>query len=287
MPELPEVETVVRDLRAAGVAGAVIRDIVFLWPRTAAGMPAAELAAALCGRVVRAVSRRAKYIVLELDDGHALLIHLRMTGKLRFADAADAPLPHDRAQFSFADGRILVLNDTRKFARVCLAERVADTLDAIGPEPLEAEFTVARFAAALNRRRRAVKSVLLDQSVVAGIGNIYADESLFAARIHPERTAASLSRGEVRRLHAAIRGTLALAIRANGTTLGSAATNFYSVAGRRGDNASNLRVFRRDGCPCPCCGRGIRRTVVGGRGTHFCSRCQPAARRRRGSAQRS
>jgi len=152
---------------------------------------------------------------------------------------------------------------------------LSDALAGIGPEPLEEGFTAATLAAALRGRRRAIKPSLLDQSLVAGIGNIYADESLFAARIHPERPAASLTAREVRRLHAAIRATLALAIRANGTTLGPAATNFYSVAGRRGRNADNLRVFRRHGQACPRCGAAIRRCVVGGRGTHFCPQCQP------------
>lgn len=277
MPELPEVETVVRELCVAGVPGAVICDCHFLWPRTAAGMSPAELSAALRDRTVRAVSRRAKYIVLELDDDRALLIHLRMTGKLRFADGVDAPWPHDRVQLCFADGRVLVLNDTRKFARMRLAHRDDETLAKLGPEPMGSAFTVTGFASTLSRRKRMIKSVLLDQSIVAGIGNIYADESLFAARIHPERVAASLSLTEVRRLHKAIRETLALAIRANGTTLGNAATNFYSVAGKRGENALNLQVFRRHGSPCLRCGDEILRTVVGGRGTHFCPRCQNGA----------
>jgi len=278
MPELPEVETVVRDLRAAGVTNAVIGACRFYWPKTAAGLSPAQFAAALRGRTVVAVSRRAKYIVLSLDDGRALLIHLRMTGKLRLEPLSAKPLSHDRAQLTFADGRALVFNDTRKFGRFQLADTVAGALAHIGPEPLDDAFTVDVLAASLRGRRRAVKPVLLDQSVVAGIGNIYADESLFAARIYPERPAASLTRRELVRLHAAIRATLAQAIRANGTTLGSATTNFYSVAGRRGRNADNIRVFRRHGQPCPCCGTTIRRAVVGGRGTHFCPACQPDRR---------
>ncbi len=278
MPELPEVETVVRDLRAAGVAGAAIRDCLFFWPKTAAGLPPEPFAAAICGRTVTAVSRRAKYIVLSLDDGRALLIHLRMTGKLRLEPMPVKQLPHDRAQLTFADGRALVFNDTRKFGRFQLADTVASTLARIGPEPLDDAFTADVLVEKLHGRRRAIKPVLLDQSVIAGIGNIYADESLFAARIHPERRAASLTRREIVRLHAAIRATLAQAIQANGTTLGSATTNFYSVAGRRGRNADNIRVFRRHGQPCPRCGTTIRRSVVGGRGTHFCPHCQPERR---------
>jgi formamidopyrimidine-DNA glycosylase len=275
MPELPEVETIVCDLRAASLVGAFIHDCCFFWPKTAAGLEPVPFAAALRGRTVAAVSRRAKYIVLSLDDGRALLIHLRMTGKLRLERTPAARLPHDRAQLDLADGRALVFNDPRKFGRFQLADTVATALAGIGPEPLGDAFTADALAAMLRGRRRAVKPALLDQSLVAGIGNIYADESLFAARIHPERPAASLTRREIRRLHGAIRAVLVQAIRANGTTLGSAATNFYSVAGRRGRNADNLRVFRRHGQPCPRCGAVIRRCVVGGRGTHFCPHCQP------------
>lgn len=277
MPELPEVETVVRDLRTAGLAGAVICGCFFFREQVAAGMPPAQLAAALHGRTVVAVSRRGKYIVLSLDDGRTLLIHLRMTGKLRLETDSDTRLPHDRAEIVFIDGRALVFNDTRAFGRFRLVDSVdAAPFAALGPEPLEDTFTVAVLAARLSKRKRAIKNVILDQSVVAGIGNIYADESLFGSGIHPERPADSLNTDEVKRLHAAIQQTLAAAIEANGTTLGHGMTNFYSVAGRRGENALNLKVFRRDGQPCPVCGGLISRTVVGGRGTHFCPVCQPA-----------
>jgi formamidopyrimidine-DNA glycosylase len=274
MPELPEVETVVRGLRAAGLEGAMISHAVFHWPRTAAGPSAAALATALCGRRIVGLSRRAKYIVLALDDGRHLLVHLRMTGKFRIDAAAGRPGPHDHAVLTLSDGRHLVFNDTRKFGRFQLVDELAKHLAAIGPEPLEDAFTPAAFRERLHGHRRMVKPLLLDQTCVAGLGNIYVDEALWAARIHPMRRADTLTPAEIRRLHAAIRDVLGRAVAANGTTLGSGATNFYSVAGRRGRHADALQVFRRTGEPCPRCGRPITRLLVGQRGTHVCARCQ-------------
>jgi formamidopyrimidine-DNA glycosylase len=275
MPELPEVETVVRDLRAHGLEGAVIREAAVRWPRTVAGMPPAAFAESLKGHAVAAVSRRAKYIVLVLDSGDRLLVHLRMTGKLRFAAADEAPGKHDHLVITFADGRRLVFNDTRKFGRFRLATAgAADPLAGLGPEPLEDAFTPDALRQRLEGKTRQLKPLLLDQTAVAGLGNIYVDEALWQARLHPERRADTLTRAETRRLHAAIRAVLRRAIANNGTTLGDGEANFYSVAGRRGRNADALRVFRRDGLPCPRCGTAITRSVVGQRGTHFCPRCQ-------------
>ncbi|MDX9867442.1 MAG: bifunctional DNA-formamidopyrimidine glycosylase/DNA-(apurinic or apyrimidinic site) lyase [Kiritimatiellia bacterium] len=274
MPELPEVETVVRELRAQGMVGAVIRDVRLRWPRIAAGRSPASLVRALRGRTVTGVTRRAKYIVFTLDTGDRLLIHLRMTGKLRFAGAGEQPGPHDHALLLLKDSRRLVFHDTRKFGRFRLCGAGADPFAALGPEPLEPDFTPAALRARLSGKRRKVKPLLLDQSVVAGLGNIYVDESLWHAGIHPERRADSLTETEIRRLCRAIRAVLRRAVDLGGTTLGKGETNFYSVAGRRGRNADGLRVFRRDGLPCPRCGQPIARSVVGQRGTHFCPACQ-------------
>lgn len=264
----------VRGLRAAGIEGAVIRAAQFLWPRTAAGQPPAALAAALSGRRIAHVSRRAKYIVLALDDGRHLLVHLRMTGKLRVEDGDGRAGAHDRAVLTLTDGRQLMFNDTRKFGRFQLVDQLADHLSALGPEPLADAFTQAALRDRLRGHRRMIKPLLLDQTCVAGLGNIYVDESLWAARIHPTRRAHSLKPAEIKRLHTAIRDVLRRAVAANGTTLGSGATNFYSVAGRRGRHADALQVFRRTGSPCPRCRQPITRLVVGQRGTHVCARCQ-------------
>ncbi len=275
MPELPEVETVVRDLRKHGLIHAVVRRVDIRWPRTVADMSPAAFARALEGRRVTDVTRRAKYIVIALDTGARLLIHLRMTGKLRFAAAPEKTGPHDHVVITFEDGRQLIFNDTRKFGRFRMSAAGEDPLRALGPEPLEKSFTADLLRRKLTGKRRQIKPLLLDQATVAGLGNIYVDEALWQAAIHPERRADTLTDEEVARLHRAIRDVLKRGVKNNGTTLGDGEANFYSVAGRRGRNADALNVFRRDGLPCPRCGTLLVRSVVGQRGTHFCPRCQP------------
>lgn len=274
MPELPEVETVVRDLRAHGLPDSVIRSVAVRWPRTIAELPPDAFCRALAGKTITDVSRRAKFIVVNLDSGDRLLIHLRMTGKLRFTAPGERPGPHDHVSLHLTDGRELIFNDTRKFGRFRLTQPGDDPFAALGPEPLEADFTPTLFKQRLKGKTRQIKPLLLDQTTVAGLGNIYVDEALWQARIHPERRADTLTAAEIRRLHAAIRTVLQRAIDNAGTTLGSGEANFYSVAGRRGRNADALKVFRRDGMPCPRCGTVIDRIVVAQRGTHLCPRCQ-------------
>ena len=276
MPELPEVETVVRDLRAHGLVQAVIRDVAVRWPRTISGLSPERFARALAGQTIAGLSRRAKYIVVTLDSGSRLLIHLRMTGKLRFAGSDEQPGKHDHVVIMLADGRRLFFNDTRKFGRLQLVGPDADPLAGLGPEPLEDTFTLAALRSQLHGKTRMIKPLLLDQTTVAGLGNIYVDESLWQAKIHPERRADTLTATEIRRLHLAIRDVLQTAVDNCGTTLGDGEANFYSVAGHRGRNADALKVFRRDGLPCPRCGSLLARTVVGQRGTHFCPTCQKA-----------
>ena len=276
MPELPEVETVVRDLRAQGLVNAVIRAVDVRWPRTVSGLAPEAFVRALKGRAVTGVTRRAKYIVVALDSGVRLLIHLRMTGKLRFAAAGETPGKHDHVVIALADGRRLVFNDTRKFGRFQLAAPDADPLRDLGPEPLDESFTLAALRERLRGKARQLKPLLLDQATVAGLGNIYVDEALWRARLHPERRADTLTPTELRRLHQAIREVLRLAVENCGTTLGDGQANFYSVAGHRGRNADELKVFRRDGLPCPRCGTVLARMLVGQRGTHICPRCQKA-----------
>ncbi len=274
MPELPEVETVVRDLRAHGIERSVIKAAAVHWPRTVSGCTPARFAQALCGRTIVQVTRRAKYIILSLDNGLTLQIHLRMTGKFHFAKPTQPTGKHDHVVITLTDGRRLVFNDTRKFGRFRLTKTAGEGLSGLGPEPLEPAFTARVLAAQLSGRNRKIKPLLLDQTVLAGLGNIYVDESLWQAGIHPERRADTLSPIEVRKLHQAIRTVLQKAVENCGTTLGSGETNFYSVAGRRGRNADALNVFRRTGRPCPRCGNTIIRLVVGQRGTHICPTCQ-------------
>ncbi len=274
MPELPEVETVVRDLRAHGLEHAVIHSVDVHWNRTIEGITPHHLIKALCGRTITQLARRGKYIVLSLDNGQHLLIHLRMTGKLRYTTVKEPHGKHDHVLITLANGHQLIFNDTRKFGRFRLTGKSGLGLDHMGPEPLDNAFTIQVLQDQLKDKNRMVKPLLLDQHCVAGLGNIYVDEALWQARLHPERRANTLTPTEIKHLHQAIRTVLQRGIDNCGTTLGSGETNFYSVAGHRGRNADSLKVFRRTGLPCPRCHTDIIRTVVGQRGTHLCPTCQ-------------
>ncbi len=276
MPELPEVETVVRDLRAAGLEGRTIQDITVRWPRTLAHPTVEEARARLRGSRVEAVGRRGKWIILTLSTGEALLVHLRMTGQLDLQPAS-APLDdkHHHLLLHLDGDEQLRFRDTRKFGRFHLAQDAQEVVGALGPEPIDFDFTLDTFRERLNGRRGILKSLLLNQTFVAGLGNIYVDEALFRARLHPERPADTLTAEETSALFDAMRAVLEEGIRNQGTTLGEASTNYYSLAGRAGRNKGNLNVFRRTGQPCPTCGTAIERIVVGQRSSHFCPLCQP------------
>lgn len=274
MPELPEVETVVAGLRRAGLEGRRIVSLEVAWRRSVMPHPPAGLRRKLIGRRIERLERRAKFICMRLDNGQWLLVHLRMTGRLLIQDGMSAIDPHDRVTLGLDDGRLLRLHDTRKFARMFLvAGPDAPALRSLGPEPLSTEFTADCLAGILSRRR-VIKPLLLDQRRLAGIGNIYADESLWEAGIHPARRADSLSPDEIRRLHRAFRRVLRRAIRAGGTSLGRGHANFLGVTQQWGANAPNLRVYRRHGQPCPRCKRRIERIVIAQRATHYCPACQ-------------
>lgn len=272
MPELPEVEYVARQLRAT-LPGRRITAVDVRWERSIQGMTPAQFSAEICGRVVTQVGRRAKYLLLTLDDGRLLIIHRRMSGNLLLWQP-DAPEPlYLRVSFTLDDGRRLVYTDPRKFGRIALAEPEAlpSAFAALGPEPLEPEFTPETLQARLAGHGRAIKATLLDQTVVAGLGNIYADESLFRAGIHPLRPAASLTADEVARLHAGIQGALTTGIEHGGTTFG----RHRDIYDEAGVNLEHVEVYRRAGQPCLRCGTPIERIVVAQRSTHFCPTCQP------------
>jgi formamidopyrimidine-DNA glycosylase len=275
MPELPEVETVVRGLRDAGLVGHRIEGVNVRWAKTIQGLSPERFARLLRGRRVESVGRRAKYIVLTLDAGWTILVHLRMTGRLRLAPAGESVAPHEHLELRLDDGRTLRFTDARKFGRWLLTRTPEQTLGRLGPEPLDRAFTVARFRALLVGRRGMLKPLLLNQAVLAGLGNIYVDEALWDARLHPCLPADQLDARAQRALHAGIRKVLRRGVAAAGTSLGKGLANFYSVAGRRGRNQDDLRVFRRTGEPCPRCRTAIQRIVVGQRSTHLCPRCQP------------
>lgn len=272
MPELPEVETVAHDLRGQ-LVGRRFVSAAILWPRTLAMPGVEEVEARLSGREVISVGRRGKYLLMHLDDGQTLVAHLRMTGRLSIVPG-DSPLledKHTRAWFGLADGEALVFNDSRKFGRIWLAERLEDVVGKLGPEPLAWDLTPQDFAARICRRKTALKALLLDQTVVAGVGNIYADEALFRAGIHPLRKASTLTDAEAGRLYDALREVLNEAINKRGTLL----RDYRTPYGEDGYFQNHLRVYGRYGKACPQCGEPIERIRVTQRSTHFCPKCQP------------
>jgi formamidopyrimidine-DNA glycosylase len=291
MPELPEVETVARDLRPR-ILGATITGARVSWARTLR-TPSPELfAEAIAGRRIESVGRRGKQLVVELSGGGALTIHLKMTGQL-FVVPAETPMdPYVRLVLELADGREIRFRDIRKFGKIGLygrdpvsGELVTEVgggavFAAVGPEPLDPEFSLRDFRRRLRRRSGRLKPLLLDQSFLAGIGNIYADEALWRARLHPLRTAGTLRPSDERHLYEAIRSILAEAIERRGSSIDD-----YTAPDGDGSMQERLQVYQRTGEPCPRCGRPIKRIVIGARSTHFCSWCQRlGAKDRKGAA---
>jgi formamidopyrimidine-DNA glycosylase len=275
MPELPEVEHAAAGL-AAQIAGRRIAAVTKLDYEPMVETPSAEaFRALLAGREVRAVGRRAKWIVASLDAGWTLALHLRMSGALTVHGPDAAPDGYTHLALRLDDGRQVFFHDPRKFGRARLLDEAGlAALDtAHGIEPLAPEFTPERLAALLRGRGRAIKPLLLDQTLVAGIGNIYADESLWRAGIHPLRPAGSLSEAEVAALHAGILASLQEALSNGGSTL----RDYRNSYGQAGQHQEHFNVYDRRGQPCPRCGAPIARTVVAQRGTHFCPTCQRGA----------
>jgi formamidopyrimidine-DNA glycosylase len=272
MPELPEVETVARELRPL-LTGRELAGGRVLWPRTLAEPDPAVFSARLAGQRFVDVGRRGKYLVCTLDSGDKLIIHLRMTGRLAVVPPDSPTLggPHVRAILPLVGGDCLIFTDSRKFGRIWLVDDPARVVGKLGPEPLAGDFTAEALAARLRSRRTAMKALLLDQTVVAGLGNIYADEALFVAGIHPLRPAASLTDEEISRLHAAIRQVLTESIGALGTTL----RDYRPPYSPQGAYQNQLRVYQQADRPCQRCGAPIRRIRVAQRSTHFCPHCQP------------
>ncbi|MDD5218613.1 MAG: bifunctional DNA-formamidopyrimidine glycosylase/DNA-(apurinic or apyrimidinic site) lyase [Candidatus Omnitrophica bacterium] len=276
MPELPEVETIIRDLRSHGLTGRRIARVEVHWQKTIAIPDAKSFAAWLRNKKILAVSRRAKFIVLKLSGGATCLVHLRMTGRLYFTSGGQPVVPdsHVHVILHLDDGRRLNFRDPRKFGRWYLLQTPESILKNLGPEPLDRYFTAAVLRRRLARHDRQLKPLLLDQTFVAGLGNIYADEALWLAKIHPARKSGTLRTGEISKLFRAIKKVLTAGIRNLGTSLGTASTNYYSIGGRRGRNQDALQVFRRQGQPCPRCGTKIERLVIAQRSTHLCPQCQ-------------
>lgn len=269
MPELPEVETIVRTCRPR-LEGRRIRAFRSLWSRNVA--PSARaVSRALAGQTITHLTRRGKHIVFQLTDGW-LLVHLRMSGRLEWGADHERPPVHVRAVWELDDGRRMLLCDARKFGRITYTRDLAATTAGLGPEPLARDFTAGKLQRLLRGRRRRLKPLLLDQAVIAGLGNIYADEALFHAGLHPLRRSDEVTAAEIRRLHTAIRRVLRQAIAAHGTTID------WIYPG--GWMQKRLKVYGRTGQPCRRCGTSISALRVAQRGTHVCPRCQPLSGRR-------
>ncbi len=272
MPELPEVENYKRDL-AELLVGRPFTGVHVDWPNQIEVPAVAELKRRLPGQIVTAVSRRGKFLQIHMSQGDTLLIHLRMSGRLYVEPASTPRDPHVHVAFELDSDDELRFYDPRKFGRVYLVDDPVTVVGELGPEPLEADFTVERFAELLAGRRGRIKPLLLNQQFLAGLGNIYTDEALYAAGLHPLRTADTLDPDEIARLHQAIRSTLRRAIGHRGTSFSWVYRDAY---GEPGSFQEQLQVYGREGEPCPRCGTPIERIIVGQRGTHLCPNCQPA-----------
>jgi formamidopyrimidine-DNA glycosylase len=273
MPELPEVETIARKLRPH-LLGKIIKEADLRWARTLALPSPRKFKELIKGQEIKEVTRRAKYFILRLSD-YNLLIHLRMSGDLLLKESKIKPAKHDRlilhllpARNSIGESGLsdLVFNDTRKFGRVWLMENPEDVLGVLGPEPFSRQFTPKWLHAALHNKHRQLKPLLLDQTFLAGLGNIYTDEALNLAKLNPLAVSDTVTVKQAEALHGAIRKVLKEGIRRNGASI--------DWVYRGGEFQNYFRVYDRAGKPCPVCGTKIQRIVVGQRSTHFCPKCQ-------------
>ena len=272
MPELPEVETIrqglARRLTGRRITGLRLPPDSGRPVPVIKGMDEASFREGVVGARIEGVSRRGKYLALNLDSGSMLVIHLRMTGALLFPEA-----PGDRfvrAVFSFDDGTEMRFTDVRKFGGLWLVDDLSQVTTDLGPEPLGGEFTEALLAAAVAGRKAPVKSIILDQRRIAGIGNIYADEACFGAGLDPRRLGLTLTLADVHALHGAIRDALNAGLDHGGASF----RDYRNTGGNVGSMQQHVKVFRRTGKPCYTCGTTIERVKVGGRSTHFCPQCQ-------------
>lgn len=272
MPELPEVETVKRTLLPLTVSKTIERVEVF-WENIIKKPDVATFTETLQGQTVHDIERRGKFLKFLLDD-YVLVSHLRMEGRYRVAPASVPLEPHTHVIFHFHDGTQLRYRDVRKFGTMHLfkagEEEKELPLAKLGPEPFSSAFTPTFLMDKLKKTNRTIKSVLLDQTVVAGLGNIYVDEALFRSRLHPERSASTLTAEEIERLHREIAETLEEAIGHGGSTVRS----YVNTEGKAGTFQQQLFVYGRKGEPCKRCGHPVQKITVAGRGTHYCARCQ-------------
>lgn len=271
MPELPEVESIATRLRQGSdqyppLVGRRIRSAQVLWHRSIAHPSPETFIQKLTGQTIRAIGRRGKFLIFELN-GLTLLMHLRMSGDL-WIEPIDSPIaPHSRVCFELDIGYRLTFHDPRKFGRLWLLEDPAAVLGELGPEPFDSDLDAETFYRRLSKLHRQLKPLLLDQRFLAGLGNIYTDEALYCAGLHPLTPADRLTPAQAEHLLACIRAVLEEGIRRNGASI--------DWVYRGGDFQNYFRVYKRTGLPCPVCGTPIQRITVGQRGTHFCPQCQP------------
>lgn len=265
MPELPEVETVVRGLHGP-LLGRTFREAMILWPRTLHTPTTAELQYHLPGQQIEAITRRAKYLQFHLSGGDTLLIHLKMSGELLVEPTLEPVHPHIRAIFALDNDHQLRFKDMRKFGRIYLVNDPAQVVGKLGPEPLVDDFTVENFQALFAKRSGRLKPLLLNQEFIAGLGNIYADESCFIAHLDPRRQVDTLNEAELTRLYHAIRQVLNAGITHKGAS--------FDAVYRGGEFQNHFQAYGRTHEPCYRCGTALIRIVLGGRSTHFCPECQ-------------
>lgn len=274
MPELPEVETIRRTLEPR-LKGLVITETQVLHPSVIATPEIQEFSSLLPGKKIIALERRGKYLLFSLSEGYTLIWHLGMTGRLLWLESSEDIIePHTHVIIALENGGQLRFVDVRRFGR-CYLGRTQEVLQEVGiedlgVEPLSPEFTVERLIQMVRSTKRRIKEVLMDQHCIAGLGNIYSDEALFQAGLHPLRPASSLNEEEIERLHRGIRGVLGAGISHGGTSL----RDYVNGLGQRGNHQNYLAVYGKKGEPCPRCGKAIETLKVGGRTSHFCSRCQ-------------
>ncbi len=279
MPELPEVETLRRDLEAR-VIGRTITSCAVAEdaPRLVQLMTRAEFCRQLTGRTIAGVRRRGKYLIVDLDDERAWVMHRRMSGNMLYRLPDDPADDYTRAAFGLDDGHELRWTDLRKFGTMWLVEDATMVMESLGPEPLDAEFTSDVLRARARSRTAPIKSVLLDQTMLAGMGNLYTDEALHFACIHPLRPANKLKPDDWRRLHAGILDALQMGIAARGSSLGTTLRDHINIDGDPGRNQETVKAYGREGQPCYTCTTAMRRIKIGGRSSVFCPKCQPAPR---------
>ena len=267
MPELPEVQTVVNQIKS-GLLNAKVDSITPLWPKVFHNFTIEEVKYKLKGKQIVNVNRRAKYIIITLSE-NIIAIHLRMTGKLYFLKKDETPKKHVTAFLTLENGKRLAFDDVRKFGRIYLYKNLEPINVRHGPEPLENNFTSKTFIRLIRSKKRNIKALLLDQSMVAGLGNIYVDESLWKSRIHPNSISNKIPQIKIKDLYINIRTILIRAIQQNGTTIID-----FSVNGESGKYTNELKIYGRENSKCFYCKSKVKKIRVSGRGTYICVKCQ-------------